>query len=48
MKVLSIDIGIKNMAYIILEHNENNDNFEIIKWDIMNLCNIIPNCSNII
>ena len=47
MKVLSIDIGIKNMAYIILEHNENNDNFDIVKWDIINLCNIIPNCSNI-
>tara|TARA_Y100000389_G_scaffold10942_2_gene10147 strand:- start:2610 stop:3422 length:813 start_codon:yes stop_codon:yes gene_type:complete len=47
MRVLSIDIGIKNMAYIILEHNENSDNFEIIKWDIMNLCKIIPNCSNI-
>ena len=25
----SIDIGIKNMAYIILEHNENNDNMKI-------------------
>ena len=47
MKVLSIDIGIKNMAYIILEHNENSNNFEIIKWDIINLCNIVPNCSNI-
>lgn len=47
MRVLSIDIGIKNMAFIILEHNENDSNFEIIKWDIINLCNIIPNCSNI-
>ena len=46
MKVLSIDIGIKNLAYILLEHKENNYNFEILKWDIINLCNTIPNCSN--
>ena len=46
MKVLSIDIGIKNMAYIIIEHKEDSENFEIIKWDIINLCNIVPNCSN--
>ena len=46
MKILSIDIGIKNMAYIIIEHKNNSENFEIIKWDIINLCNIIPNCSN--
>ena len=46
MKVLSIDIGIKNLAFILIEHNENSFDFEIIKWDIINLCNSIPNCSN--
>ena len=46
MKVLSIDIGIKNLAFILIEHAENCCTFEIIKWDIINLCNSIPNCSN--
>ena len=45
MKVISIDIGIKNLAYSIIEHQNDSDNFNIIKWDIINLCNIIPNCS---
>ena len=44
MKVLSIDIGIKNLAYVILDHS--NDTVHIIKWDTINLCNIIPNCYN--
>tara|TARA_B100000780_G_scaffold68163_1_gene45082 strand:- start:253 stop:1056 length:804 start_codon:yes stop_codon:yes gene_type:complete len=46
MKVLSIDIGIKNMAYVLLEHNENIDKFNILKWDVINLCNKIPSCSS--
>tara|TARA_B100000902_G_scaffold147847_1_gene144695 strand:- start:2273 stop:3070 length:798 start_codon:yes stop_codon:yes gene_type:complete len=46
MKILSIDIGIKNLAYIVLESN--NNNFNIIKWDVINLCNTISNCSSCI
>ncbi len=47
MKILSFDIGIKNLAYVLLEHNNDNSKcFSICKWDIINLCNIIPNCSN--
>ncbi len=46
MKVLSIDIGIKNLAFALIEHNENCCEHEILKWDIINLCNSIPNCSN--
>ena len=46
MKVLSIDIGIKNLAFLLIEHHENCCEFEIIKWDVINLCNSIPNCSN--
>lgn len=45
MKVLSIDIGIKNLALTILEHTSQSSNFQIIKWDVISLCNIVPNCS---
>tara|TARA_B100000989_G_C19500146_1_gene453868 strand:+ start:895 stop:1704 length:810 start_codon:yes stop_codon:yes gene_type:complete len=46
MKVLSIDIGIKNLAFILMEHEESNSDFHIIKWDVINLCNTIPNCTH--
>ena len=46
MKVLSIDVGIKNLAYILIEHNENDSNYNVIDWNVLNLCNIIPNCCN--
>lgn len=43
MKLLSIDIGIKNLAFIIIDSNNNKD-FLILAWDIINLCNNTPNC----
>jgi hypothetical protein len=53
MKVLSIDIGIKNLAYVILELTNLDKNtivngpqeFKIIKWDVINLCNKFISCS---
>ena len=36
MILLSIDVGIRNMAYIILKINDT-DNHEILKWDVMEL-----------
>ena len=55
MKILSIDIGIKNLAYIILEcdviDKKNNANefkdFKIIKWDVINLCNKLISCNQL-
>ena len=49
-KIISIDVGIKNMAYCIIE--KNHDNFEILNWDTINILddkiNNLPKCNNII
>jgi len=45
MKLLSIDIGIKNLAFIIIETNSiSNSDFKIVKWDVINLCSNTNNC----
>lgn len=37
MRVLSIDVGIKNLAYCLIETNVENKSYRIIKWDVLNL-----------
>lgn len=39
MKIISIDVGIKNLSFCLFENNINNklENFRIKKWDIINL-----------
>jgi hypothetical protein len=37
MRVLSIDVGIKNLAFCLFEKNTEASHFNIIKWDIVNL-----------
>ena len=37
MKVLSIDIGIKNFAFCLFEKDSGNDFFHISKWDTINI-----------
>jgi len=50
MQLISIDVGIKNLAYCILEKNTdananaNPGDYKIIKWDSINLCGDEPNC----
>ena len=46
MKILSIDVGIKNLALCLLEVN--NNNYSILKWDVINLCGAIPLCKEVV
>lgn len=36
MKILSFDVGIKNLAYCLI-HKDDNNNFKIEDWDVINL-----------
>jgi len=38
MKILSIDIGIKNLAFCLFEREEGTEHFFIKKWDVINVC----------
>jgi hypothetical protein len=42
MQIISIDVGIKNLAYCIIDMNKTTDTsdneYKIIKWDSINLC----------
>lgn len=46
MKLLSIDVGIKNLAYCLFEFNAETHEYHILLWDVINLCGNIPNCSS--
>jgi len=37
MKVLSIDVGIKNLALCLLEKPSGSDHYKITKWDVVNI-----------
>lgn len=37
MKILSIDVGIKNLAFCLFEKLQDADHFKITKWDIINI-----------
>jgi len=42
-KLLSFDVGIRNLAYCLIEKKD--DNFKILKWDIINLAENQKTCS---
>jgi hypothetical protein len=37
MKILSIDVGIKNLAFCLFNKSPTSEHFNIVKWDIVNL-----------
>jgi len=37
MKILSIDVGIKNLAFCLFEKSQDSEHFLIKKWDIVNI-----------
>ena len=37
MKILSIDVGIKNLAFCLFDKSPTAEHFKITKWDIINL-----------
>jgi len=38
MKVLSIDVGIKNLAFCLFDKSSDSDVFTVTKWDSVNIC----------
>ena len=47
MKILSFDVGIKNLAYCLFSINCCNDKLlKIIKWDVINLCDLSSSSSS--
>ena len=45
MKLLSIDVGIKNLAYCLFDFNPVSNMHEILLWDVINLCGQVPMCN---
>lgn len=45
MKILSFDVGIKNLSFCIIEYNDNN--LEIKQWEVIDLCNEKTKCIEI-
>jgi hypothetical protein len=49
MKIISIDVGIKNLAYCLLELDPTTTNVvSIVEWDVINLCGEKPKCNTTI
>ena len=37
MKILSVDVGIKNLAVCLFEKSQGSEQFKITKWDVINI-----------
>ena len=46
-RILSFDVGMKNLAYCLFQVGENCHNYKVLKWDVINLCTpIVRKCNN--
>jgi hypothetical protein len=45
MKIISYDVGIKNLAYCIVDDTNTTKGMTILKWDVIDLLNINNKCS---
>jgi hypothetical protein len=43
MKIISFDVGMKNLAFCLFDINDSN-NYSILKWDVLNLCDETDKC----
>jgi hypothetical protein len=48
MKLLSIDVGIKNLAYCLFDFNIVTNMHDILLWDVINLCGQVPMCNAVV
>ena len=47
LRVLSFDVGMKNLAYCLFEVGEKCDDYKVLKWDVINLCTpVVKKCNN--
>jgi hypothetical protein len=44
MKILSIDVGIKNLAFCLFDKSPTAEHFKVSKWDVVNLSEEDDNC----
>ena len=47
MRILSFDVGIKNLAYCLIDTTPTQQ-FNIVEWDVINLCGPEPICKQTI
>jgi len=46
-RILSFDVGMKNLAYCLFQVGENCQDYKVLKWDVINLCTpIVRKCNN--
>jgi hypothetical protein len=46
-RILSFDVGMKNLAYCLFQVTEKRDDYKVLKWDVINLCTpVVRKCNN--
>jgi len=49
MKIISIDVGMKHLAYCILDYDKSKNEYAVLEWNVMDLCKskITQKCNGI-